>query len=358
VFPPLNDHVPGGEAHRPGYMRIMACRSWRPWQEGDPHRDWSGRKRRAVGRVRRAHARTVVLAGVGAGLVALGIALTIPPMVPPVPPRPDALVAACLSRPGCVRPFVVGHKGAPSLRVPSNSLASFQRATALGANVVEVDVRFSSDGVPVVVHEETIPFFRSPGCAGKLVSRTPAAELAQCRLFPSPTQRIPPLEDLIRWARGRTMIQIDLKDLDKIGLLAERLRRLDAGGFCYLSLTVWHAGLLRGVLERFPELPLSLRIRTVKQFEDVLAGDRLPQVFMVEIDTTLDRPVAPDELERLIARTHSAGLKVLVSGSQVFGSEESHLKLFRQGYDAVLSYDVPNGVEAARRFERESPRRD
>jgi hypothetical protein len=157
---------------------------------------------------------------------------------------------------------------------------------------------------------------------------------------------------LVRWARGRTMLQIDLKDLEGIGRLVDCLRRLDALSFSYLSLTAWHAAQHRDVLGRCPELRLSLRLRTVKELEAVLAGDRPPQTFMVEINGQLDRPLTPDELEGWIARMHSAGLKVMASGDKVLASTRSHLQLFRQGYDAVLSYDVPNGVEAARHFEQ------
>ncbi|HVN32490.1 MAG TPA: glycerophosphodiester phosphodiesterase family protein [Thermoanaerobaculaceae bacterium] len=309
---------------------------------------------RPPGRVRRFSPRTVVWLAIGAGVLTLGLALAIPPTIPAVRERPDATLSSWLAGPGTRRPLIVAHEGAPSLRIPSNSLASFQRAAALGAEVMELDVRFSADGVPIVIHDEKIPFFQAPGCAGTIVSRTAAADLTRCSLFPSLSQKILPLDELVRWARGRTILEIDLKELDAIGPLADRLHRLDALSFCYISLTAWHAAQHRAVLDRRPDLRLSLRLRTVRQLEAVVAGDRPAQVFMVEIDGSLDRPVTPDELEGWIARIHSAGLKVMASGDKVLASTRSHLQLLSQGYDAVLSYDVPNGVEAARRF-REAP---
>jgi hypothetical protein len=307
-----------------------------------------------AGRTSRFSARTVVWLGPAAAVLILGLALASPPTIPAVPERPDAPLSSWLAQPDARKRLIVAHEGASTLRIPANSLASFQRAAALGANVMELDVRFSSDGAPFVFHDEQVTFLRSPGCAGRVVSQTPAAELARCALLPSLSQKILPLEALVRWARGRTMLQIDLKDLDAIAPLVDCLRRLDALSFCYLSLTAWHAVQHRDVLDRCPELRLSLRLRTVKQLEAVLAGDRPPQVFMVEIDGQLDRPATPDELKGWIARMHSAGLKVMVSGDKVLASTRSQLQLLKQGYDAVLSYDVPNGVEAARRF-REIP---
>jgi glycerophosphoryl diester phosphodiesterase len=50
---------------------------------------------------------------------------------------------------------VVGHRGAAG-HAPENTLASFERAVEIGADVVELDVRTSADGVPVVIHDGTV----------------------------------------------------------------------------------------------------------------------------------------------------------------------------------------------------------
>ncbi len=46
---------------------------------------------------------------------------------------------------------IVAHRGIPK-EAPENTLASFQRAIELGADAVEMDVRLTSDQVPVVFH--------------------------------------------------------------------------------------------------------------------------------------------------------------------------------------------------------------
>src|SRR5438105_298377 len=49
-------------------------------------------------------------------------------------------------------PIVVAHRGA-SATFPENTLPSFEGAVEAGADVVELDVRMTADGVAVVMHD-------------------------------------------------------------------------------------------------------------------------------------------------------------------------------------------------------------
>ena len=53
------------------------------------------------------------------------------------------------------KPLVIAHRGTPR-ELPENTLASFSRALAQGADVLETDLRFSQDGTIVLVHDETL----------------------------------------------------------------------------------------------------------------------------------------------------------------------------------------------------------
>ncbi|MCE9645356.1 MAG: glycerophosphodiester phosphodiesterase [Chloroflexi bacterium] len=46
---------------------------------------------------------------------------------------------------------IVAHRGIPT-EAPENTIASFQRAVELGADAIELDVRLTSDKIPVVYH--------------------------------------------------------------------------------------------------------------------------------------------------------------------------------------------------------------
>jgi glycerophosphoryl diester phosphodiesterase len=53
------------------------------------------------------------------------------------------------------RPLIIAHRGA-SAHAPENTLAAFQLGIDSGADGVELDVRLSKDGVPVVVHDRDL----------------------------------------------------------------------------------------------------------------------------------------------------------------------------------------------------------
>src|ERR671922_2465519 len=53
------------------------------------------------------------------------------------------------------RPLAIGHRGCAG-EVPENTLASFERAVADGAVVIETDVHLTRDRVPVLLHDPEV----------------------------------------------------------------------------------------------------------------------------------------------------------------------------------------------------------
>lgn len=52
-------------------------------------------------------------------------------------------------------PLVIGHRGCAG-EAPENTLASFERGIADGADILETDVHLTRDGVPVLIHDERV----------------------------------------------------------------------------------------------------------------------------------------------------------------------------------------------------------
>lgn len=97
------------------------------------------------------------------------------------------------------RPTIIAHRGASSLE-PGNSLAAFERALDLGADMVEFDVRRTGDGVMVVHHDERIG-----GQLIRQISYETANQLARHIWLPR-------MEDAVSLLRGRAGLDIELKE--------------------------------------------------------------------------------------------------------------------------------------------------
>ena len=52
-------------------------------------------------------------------------------------------------------PLIIGHRGASAV-APENTLTAFKSAIIAGADGIEFDVRLSGDGVPVIIHDDTL----------------------------------------------------------------------------------------------------------------------------------------------------------------------------------------------------------
>jgi glycerophosphoryl diester phosphodiesterase len=70
-------------------------------------------------------------------------------------------------------PKVIGHRGAAAY-APENTLESFREARKRGATWVETDVKLTSDGVPILMHDDSLK--RTTGI-DRLVAKTPRSEL-------------------------------------------------------------------------------------------------------------------------------------------------------------------------------------
>ncbi len=66
-------------------------------------------------------------------------------------------------------PWLIAHRGGSTL-APENTLPAFDRAVALGADALEIDLRLTSDGTVVVFHDDDTA--RITGAPGTIEART------------------------------------------------------------------------------------------------------------------------------------------------------------------------------------------
>ena len=108
--------------------------------------------------------------------------------------------------------LLIGHRGA-LLAAPENTLPSFDKAIELGFDMVEMDVRSTKDGVPVVFHDKTVE--RTTNGTGELEALTwEEVQQLDAGSWFDPAfagTRVPSLEEALAHLQGRICIMWDTK---------------------------------------------------------------------------------------------------------------------------------------------------
>jgi glycerophosphoryl diester phosphodiesterase len=107
---------------------------------------------------------------------------------------------------------VIAHRGASGY-APENTLAAFQKAIDLGANMLEMDIHLSRDGEIVVIHDHTLE--RTTTGTG-YVKDYAVKELKQFdagkRFEAYRGETIPTLQEVFDLAKDRAMFAIEIKN--------------------------------------------------------------------------------------------------------------------------------------------------
>lgn len=106
----------------------------------------------------------------------------------------------------------IAHRGA-SGGYPENTLAAFAAAIEVGAAMCELDVHLTGDGVPVVIHDETIERTtdRKGAVAAMTLRELRKADAGIRFAAQFAGERIPTLEEVFRLTAGRCGLNIELK---------------------------------------------------------------------------------------------------------------------------------------------------
>ena len=155
--------------------------------------------------------------------------------------------------------FIVAHRGFSSI-APENSLSAFEAAIECGAPYFELDVQASADGVPMVIHDETLDRTSSSGHTGR-VDHLTQSELRQVHVgYPSKfgaefaLEPLPTLADALALAKGRIKVCVEIK---VSGIEEAIVRDIQEQGMdSEVVVFSFLPDVLRRVHELAPELPL------------------------------------------------------------------------------------------------------
>ncbi len=182
----------------------------------------------------------------------------------------------------------IAHRG-EHLHHPENTLPAYQAAIDAGADFIEVDVRTTSDGKLVMMHNATVDSMTNGKGAVKDMT------LAQLRALDVHGGQVPTFDEVLALARGKIGIYVDSKQVSAADMIAavEKYVMQDKivvyGGYQYLR----DVAALRPKIKVMPE---SVSVAACKKLVDEFhpkviafdAGDFTDDVIAVAKDAKAD----------------------------------------------------------------------
>lgn len=167
---------------------------------------------------------------------------------------------------------VIGHMGSCADR-PGNTLAGIRRAIEARANAAEVDVRTTSDGALVCMHDEDVD--RTTDGKGKVANLT----LAQVKRLDAGAkfaakfagERVPTLREVLTLSKGKIGVMIDLKETgdDYVKKIAAEIREHGEPKRAVIGVrSIEHAKRFRMLLPEARQIGLIPTTNDIKPFAE------------------------------------------------------------------------------------------
>ena len=115
------------------------------------------------------------------------------------------------------RPLVIAHRGV-SGQAPENTKLAVERAIDIGADLVEVDVRLTKDGVPVLIHSAQLEHTttgRGP-VADHTLEEIQGLDAGVWRGPEFAGERVPSLQEVLDLTKGRVPLNLDFQTSDAV----------------------------------------------------------------------------------------------------------------------------------------------
>jgi glycerophosphoryl diester phosphodiesterase len=243
---------------------------------------------------------------------------------------------------------VVAHRG-DSVHLPENTIEAFDSAIRAGAEAVEFDVRITSDGAAVVMHDADV--VRTTDGSGLVRSMTlDQVRGLRIRLPGGGAAGVPTLEEALRSLAGRAAADIEIKnvpgdpdfDPDREDALEATIAALDATGFDGpLIVSSFNPLSIARCRDLAPRIPTGLLTDRSVEAEAgfTFAKQQGHPWVLPSAAAVLAAPAG------FADRVHDGGLRL---GTWVSDDPAEAVALMRAGVDAIATND-PGTIVAARR---------
>lgn len=241
--------------------------------------------------------------------------------------------------------LVAAHRGAHA-DVPENSIASIERAIEMGVDIVELDIKVTRDGVPVLMHNETVD--ATTDGSGRIEDMT-YGEVRALRLkawkgdapdISLTDYRVPSLQEALRVARGRIFVDLDLKT-SRMAAVVNTVNAVEFGTQAIWFDSDWDNFDL--ALSQGEATFLMPRARSLADVEAICA--RFPQATVIHIDPSFYTPEVIETARGCDTRVWINALGD-VDGAIEAGEGEAALSALIAGGANIIQTDHPEHVLA------------
>jgi glycerophosphoryl diester phosphodiesterase len=248
--------------------------------------------------------------------------------------------------------LVIAHRGSSS-EAPENTLPAFEAAVRCGADAVELDVRLTADGAPVVIHDATLD--RTTDRSGAVSALTLAelravdagwhfsSDLGRSHPFRGGEARVPTLGEVL-WAFPRLNILVEIKEPSAQEAVRRVLVQEDAAARCVV------ASAHREALLAFDEPPFARGASAPEisaLYWATLVRRRIPNPGYRILSVPLRHRGLPVPTSGFVAAARANGCAVHV---WTVDSPGTARRLWRRGVSGIVT-NVPGTMVEARRKE-------
>ena len=242
-------------------------------------------------------------------------------------------------------PIISGHRGGTTKGFPENCIATFENTLKYTPAFFEIDPRLTKDSLVVLMHDATLD--RTTNGTGKVSDYT-YQELQKFRLKDPEgnitSYKIPLLEDVIRWSKGKTVLNLDYKDVP----FKMTQKIIEEAGNEVIMLTVHNPNQAKFYLKDNPDRMFSAHILNLETFKEYEKAD-IPWENMIAYIGPKNKP----ENKVLLDLLHAKGVMCMISAAPTYDKlsnaierAENYRETFIQGAD-ILESDLPVEVSVA-----------
>ncbi len=253
-------------------------------------------------------------------------------------------------------PIVSGHRGTLIKGFPENSIEAFEHVLLHTPAFFEIDPRLTKDSVIVLMHDVTLD--RTTTGKGKVADYT-WEELQQLYLKDVEgnitSYKIPTLAQAIDWARGKTVLNLDKKDVP-FEMTAGIIRKMNATAF--VMVTVHNAEQASWYYQANPDQVMSAFVKTEEELKSYEQAG-VPWKNMIAYIGSKDIP----ENRKMLDLLHKRKVMCMISAAPVYDRlptreerAQAYQSIFQNGAD-ILESDLPLEVGKVVKIPRDSPKK-